>query len=136
MEKKVKEQLRQSDGFIKNIGYPKNLRLSSDVIKESINNFRQAKRVNQIDHLKYNPALDTIGVKKLYDGIYKLNEKDTNQETTKPCIERIVQNRTFLNNSVHLYELHDVSSYQQKRALQEYRLSQIRPEKKHDSLMK
>jgi|LauGreDrversion4_2_1035121.scaffolds.fasta_scaffold167793_1 hypothetical protein len=46
MEKKVNEQLRQSDGFIKNIGYPKNLRLSSDVIKESINNFRQAKRVN------------------------------------------------------------------------------------------
>jgi hypothetical protein len=46
MEKKVNEQLRQSDGFIKNIGYPKNLRLSSDVIKESINHFRQAKRVN------------------------------------------------------------------------------------------
>ena len=53
------------------------MRLSSDVIKESINNFRQAKRVNQIDHLKYNPGLDTIGVKKLYDGVYKLNEKDT-----------------------------------------------------------
>ena len=88
------------------------MRLSSDVIKESINNFRQAKRVNQIDHLKYNPGLDTIGVKKLYDGVYKLNEKDTNQETTQPCIERIVKNRTYLNNSVHLYELHDVTSYQ------------------------
>jgi hypothetical protein len=32
--------------------------------------------------LKYNPALDTIGVKKLYDGIYNLNEKDTNKEAT------------------------------------------------------
>jgi hypothetical protein len=46
MDKKINEQLRNSEGFVKNIGYPKNLRLSSDVVKESVNTYRQARRIN------------------------------------------------------------------------------------------
>jgi hypothetical protein len=43
----------------------------------SINSFRNAMRKNHACHQQYNPFLDSLSSKKLYKGIYTLNEKET-----------------------------------------------------------
>ena len=118
-ENKIKSILKGKDSEPQDICYPKNLRVSSNKVNDSVFTFRQAIRQNNVNHHKYNPSLDSLSSRKLYKGIYTPNRKETPSDGFGQTIDEIVKNRTFLNNTVHMFEMHDIESYQQKRAKRE-----------------
>jgi len=44
-------------------------------------------------------------------------------------MDEIVKNRTYMNNTVHMFEMHDIESYQQKREKRDYLRSLIKEPK-------
>lgn len=116
---KVRDHFKECDKQVQNICYPPNIRVSSDKLKESIFTYRNAMRINQMNHQKYNPSLDSLSSKKLFKGLYNANEPEAEMDSMRNSVDEIVKNRTYMNNSVHLYEMYNQDSYQQKRAHRE-----------------
>jgi hypothetical protein len=94
-------------------------------------------RENLVDHRKYNASLDSMQSRKLYKGIYNVNEKETQQDGTQLCVDKIVSNKNFMNTTVRVCDLYKVETYEEKQERLEKLLQKLSPTtERTPSLMK
>lgn len=55
----------------------------------------------------------------MFKGIYKPNQIENRDEGAESLIDQVVKNRSYLNNTVQLFEMHSIETYLQKRAKRE-----------------
>jgi len=78
-----------------------------------------------------------LGNKKLYSGIYNLNIKENRDDGKQSVIDKIIENKSYLNTQVREYEIYGIESYQMKRARKEKEaLLAIKPKEPETTLMK
>lgn len=61
--------------------------------------------------------------------MYNFNDKETKAEGAQSVIDHFVKNKSFLNTTVHTWEMYPIESYQQKRARREKQMLESMPKK-------
>ena len=79
-EESLKSYFKSIEGQPIDIQYPQNVRVSSNKLNQSIFTYRNAVRRSRASHLEFDPILESLGNKKLYQGVYNINEKETKAE--------------------------------------------------------